>query len=161
MLACLCLSVCTPCCRNVLVMFVLFNSFSPTVNLRLAILYVAWLLYFLRLTIFFQSYASTFAFILHPVLSYFSLQNITEGSIWPTLAQESLKALGGLGLLSLGAKYILRRVFEVSVKYISRFLSKEIKFQTHFLYVLGSKLLVKFRLLQIQGAQRLLLLFAC
>ncbi|WVZ23089.1 hypothetical protein V8G54_001633 [Vigna mungo] len=28
-------------------------------------------------------------------------------------ATESLKALGGLGLLSLGAKYILRRVFEV------------------------------------------------
>lgn len=29
------------------------------------------------------------------------------------LAQESLKALGGLGLLSLGGKYLLRRVFEV------------------------------------------------
>jgi len=36
------------------------------------------------------------------------------------LAQESLKALGGLGLLSLGAKYILRRVFEVCITYISR-----------------------------------------
>lgn len=34
-------------------------------------------------------------------------------SIWPMLAQESLKALGGLGLLSLAGKYILRRVFEV------------------------------------------------
>ncbi|GMQ01311.1 hypothetical protein CsSME_00047989 [Camellia sinensis var. sinensis] len=29
------------------------------------------------------------------------------------LAQESLKALGGLGLLSLGGKYLLRRIFEV------------------------------------------------
>lgn len=29
------------------------------------------------------------------------------------LAKESLKALGGLGLLSLGGKYLLRRVFEV------------------------------------------------
>ncbi|XP_027347536.1 K(+) efflux antiporter 3, chloroplastic isoform X2 [Abrus precatorius] len=37
----------------------------------------------------------------------------SQESIWPMLAQESLKALGGLGLLSLGAKYILRRVFEV------------------------------------------------
>ncbi|XP_047157990.1 K(+) efflux antiporter 3, chloroplastic isoform X1 [Vigna umbellata] len=47
------------------------------------------------------------------ILPILESQNITEGSIWPTLAQESLKALGGLGLLSLGAKYILRRVFEV------------------------------------------------
>lgn len=29
------------------------------------------------------------------------------------LAKESLKALGGLGLLSLGGKFLLRRVFEV------------------------------------------------
>lgn len=43
---------------------------------------------------------------------------MAEGSIWPMLAQESLKALGGLGLLSLGAKYILRRVFEVCMEYI-------------------------------------------
>ncbi|XP_052881295.1 K(+) efflux antiporter 3, chloroplastic isoform X2 [Gossypium arboreum] len=41
------------------------------------------------------------------------LQNIIEDSIWPMLAKESLKALGGLGILSLGGKYILRRVFEV------------------------------------------------
>lgn len=34
------------------------------------------------------------------------------------LAKESLKALGGLGLLSLGGKYILRRVFEVFTFYI-------------------------------------------
>ncbi|XP_047315167.1 K(+) efflux antiporter 3, chloroplastic [Impatiens glandulifera] len=44
-----------------------------------------------------------------PVLESQSL----EGSILPTLAKESLKALGGLGLLSFGGKYILRRVFEV------------------------------------------------
>lgn len=47
------------------------------------------------------------------ILPILESQNIYEGSIWPMLAQESLKALGGLGLLSLGAKYILRRVFEV------------------------------------------------
>ncbi|KAK7400409.1 hypothetical protein VNO78_11615 [Psophocarpus tetragonolobus] len=47
------------------------------------------------------------------ILPILETQNISAGSIWPTLAQESLKALGGLGLLSLGAKYILRRVFEV------------------------------------------------
>lgn len=33
------------------------------------------------------------------------------------LATESLKALGGLGLLSLGGKYLLRRVFEVGAKF--------------------------------------------
>lgn len=38
---------------------------------------------------------------------------MTEGSIWPMLAQESLKALGGLGLLSFGAKFFLRRICEV------------------------------------------------
>ncbi|XP_012572450.1 K(+) efflux antiporter 3, chloroplastic isoform X2 [Cicer arietinum] len=47
------------------------------------------------------------------ILPVLESQNMTEGSIWPMLAQESLKALGGLGLLSFGAKYILRRVFEV------------------------------------------------
>ncbi|KAF7843061.1 K(+) efflux antiporter 3, chloroplastic isoform X1 [Senna tora] len=51
--------------------------------------------------------------IVDPVLSDFCLQNLAEESIWPMLAQESLKALGGLGLLSLGGKFILRRVFEV------------------------------------------------
>ncbi|EHA8590486.1 K(+) efflux antiporter 3, chloroplastic-like [Cocos nucifera] len=39
--------------------------------------------------------------------------NLVEESIWPMLAIESLKALGGLGLLSLGGKYLLRRIFEV------------------------------------------------
>jgi len=32
--------------------------------------------------------------------------------VWPILLAESLKALGGLGLLSLGGKYLMRRVFE-------------------------------------------------
>ena len=43
------------------------------------------------------------------------------------LAQESLKALGGLGLLSLGGKYILRRVFEVCIIYIFSFLCQKKK----------------------------------
>ncbi|KAK4271358.1 hypothetical protein QN277_020062 [Acacia crassicarpa] len=47
------------------------------------------------------------------ILPILESQNLAEESIWPMLAQESLKALGGLGLLSLGGKYILRRVFEV------------------------------------------------
>ncbi|CAI8618019.1 unnamed protein product [Vicia faba] len=47
------------------------------------------------------------------ILPVLESQTMTEESIWPMLAQESLKALGGLGLLSFGAKYILRRVFEV------------------------------------------------
>ncbi|KAI3732427.1 hypothetical protein L1987_63632 [Smallanthus sonchifolius] len=36
-----------------------------------------------------------------------------QESILPMLVKESLKALGGLGLLSLGGKFLLRRVFEV------------------------------------------------
>jgi Kef-type K+ transport system membrane component KefB len=32
--------------------------------------------------------------------------------VWPMLLAESLKALGGLGLLSLGGKYLIRRIFE-------------------------------------------------
>ncbi|MBA0799351.1 hypothetical protein Gohar_009872 [Gossypium harknessii] len=47
------------------------------------------------------------------ILPVLESQNIIEDSIWPMLAKESLKALGGLGILSLGGKYILRRVFEV------------------------------------------------
>nr|GMD07230.1 K(+) efflux antiporter 3, chloroplastic [Ipomoea batatas] len=47
------------------------------------------------------------------VLPVLESQNLVQESIWPMLAQESLKALGGLGLLSLSGKYILRRVFEV------------------------------------------------
>lgn len=47
------------------------------------------------------------------ILPVLESQNLVEESIWPLLAQESLKALGGLGLLSLGGKYLLRGVFEV------------------------------------------------
>ncbi|KAE8008246.1 hypothetical protein FH972_004776 [Carpinus fangiana] len=47
------------------------------------------------------------------ILPVLESQNLVEESIWPMLAQESLKALGGLGLLSLAGKYLLRRVFEV------------------------------------------------
>ncbi|XP_068656240.1 K(+) efflux antiporter 3, chloroplastic-like isoform X2 [Aristolochia californica] len=47
------------------------------------------------------------------VLPVLESQNLVEESIWPMLASESLKALGGLGLLSLGGKYLLRRIFEV------------------------------------------------
>ncbi|XP_042508400.1 K(+) efflux antiporter 3, chloroplastic isoform X1 [Macadamia integrifolia] len=47
------------------------------------------------------------------VLPVLESQNLVEESIWPMLATESLKALGGLGLLSLGGKYLLRRIFEV------------------------------------------------
>ncbi|XP_048492758.1 K(+) efflux antiporter 3, chloroplastic isoform X2 [Beta vulgaris subsp. vulgaris] len=47
------------------------------------------------------------------VLPVLESQNIGEASIWPMLVKESLKALGGLGLLSLGGKFFLRRVFEV------------------------------------------------
>lgn len=47
------------------------------------------------------------------ILPVLESQNLVEESIWPQLAAESLKALGGLGLLSLGGKFLLRRVFEV------------------------------------------------
>ncbi|XP_044490612.1 K(+) efflux antiporter 3, chloroplastic [Mangifera indica] len=47
------------------------------------------------------------------ILPVLESQNLIEESIWPMLAKESLKALAGLGLLSLGGKYLLRRVFEV------------------------------------------------
>uniref|UniRef100_A0A453JKT7 RCK N-terminal domain-containing protein n=3 Tax=Triticinae TaxID=1648030 RepID=A0A453JKT7_AEGTS len=38
--------------------------------------------------------------------------NVVEQSVWPMLLAESLKALGGLGILSLGGKYLIRRIFE-------------------------------------------------
>lgn len=47
------------------------------------------------------------------ILPVLESQNLGEQSIWPMLVKESLKALGGLGLLSFGAKFLLRRVFEV------------------------------------------------
>lgn len=47
------------------------------------------------------------------ILPVLESQNLVTESIWPMLAAESLKALGGLGLLSLGGKFLLRRIFEV------------------------------------------------
>ncbi|GAA0157380.1 transporter [Lithospermum erythrorhizon] len=47
------------------------------------------------------------------ILPVLESQNIVEGSIWPKLLQESLKALLGLGLLSFGGKFLWRRIFEV------------------------------------------------
>ncbi|CAN0920991.1 K(+) efflux antiporter 3, chloroplastic [Linum grandiflorum] len=47
------------------------------------------------------------------ILPVLESQNLVGESILPTLIQESLKALLGLGLLSLGGKFGLRRVFEV------------------------------------------------
>ncbi|XP_058189635.1 K(+) efflux antiporter 3, chloroplastic [Rhododendron vialii] len=47
------------------------------------------------------------------ILPVLESQNLVGESMLPMLAKESLKALGGLGLLSLGGKYLLRRVFEV------------------------------------------------
>ena len=45
---------------------------------------------------------------------YIYIYNLVEETIWSMLAQESLKALGALRLLSLEGKiYIIRRVFEV------------------------------------------------
>lgn len=46
------------------------------------------------------------------ILPVLESQNLVEESIWPMLLKESLKALGGLGLISFGGKYLLRRVFE-------------------------------------------------
>lgn len=46
------------------------------------------------------------------ILPVLESQNLATDSIWPILLAESLKALGGLGLLSLGAKFLLRRIFE-------------------------------------------------
>ncbi|KAK4341276.1 hypothetical protein RND71_039777 [Anisodus tanguticus] len=58
----------------------------------------------------FQDIAVVPLLVILPVLE---TQNLTEESILPMLVKESLKALGGLGLLSFGGKYIWRRVFEV------------------------------------------------
>ncbi|KAK3137042.1 hypothetical protein QOZ80_5BG0446860 [Eleusine coracana subsp. coracana] len=46
------------------------------------------------------------------ILPVLESQNIVEQSVWPILLAESLKALGGLGILSLGGKYLIRRIFE-------------------------------------------------
>nr|CAD1841569.1 unnamed protein product [Ananas comosus var. bracteatus] len=58
----------------------------------------------------FQDIAVVPLLVILPVLEN---QTAVDNSILPMLASESLKALGGLGLLSLGGKYFLRRVFDV------------------------------------------------
>lgn len=39
--------------------------------------------------------------------------NLAEKNLWPILAAESLKALAGLGAISLGGRLLLRRIFEI------------------------------------------------
>lgn len=46
------------------------------------------------------------------ILPVLESQNLVQESILPMLVKESLKALGGLGLLSFGGKFLLRRIFE-------------------------------------------------
>uniref|UniRef100_A0ACD5X6Z8 Uncharacterized protein n=1 Tax=Avena sativa TaxID=4498 RepID=A0ACD5X6Z8_AVESA len=46
------------------------------------------------------------------ILPVLESQNVVETSVWPMLVAESLKALGGLGILSLGGKLVMRRIFE-------------------------------------------------
>ncbi|KAL2925999.1 K(+) efflux antiporter 3 chloroplastic [Bienertia sinuspersici] len=61
------------------------------------------------------------------ILPVLESQNIGEQSIWPMLLKESLKALLGLGLLSLGGKFLLRRIFELGA-----FLAGAILAETNF-----------------------------
>lgn len=89
--------------------------------------------------------------------SLYLIQNLGEDSIWPMLAQESLKALGGLGLLSLGGKYLLRRVFEVCHNMFSNSHFLDIFFLNRFKFSLTFN---KFRLLLKRGAPKLSLLSA-
>ncbi|GJY36097.1 hypothetical protein Tco_0421475 [Tanacetum coccineum] len=49
--------------------------------------------------------------------------NLVEESILPMLLKESLKSLGGLGLLSFGGKFFLRRIFEPLIREWSNVLS--------------------------------------
>ncbi|EFJ25893.1 hypothetical protein SELMODRAFT_51301, partial [Selaginella moellendorffii] len=47
------------------------------------------------------------------ILPILETGNFSQESLWPVMAAESLKALGGLGALSLGGQLLLRRIFEV------------------------------------------------
>ncbi|XP_058106223.1 uncharacterized protein LOC131249437 isoform X4 [Magnolia sinica] len=80
------------------------------------------------------------------------LQNLEEESIWPMLAIESLKALGGPGLLSLGGKYLLRCIFEVGIIFLiitqSRCLVGIFEFGTVFLLHLCRKKTLSFQLIE-------------
>lgn len=58
----------------------------------------------------FQDIAVVPLLVILPILESGTLE---KESVWPLLAAESLKALGGLGVLSLGGQIFLRRIFEV------------------------------------------------
>ncbi|MCO5612748.1 hypothetical protein L7F22_067017 [Adiantum nelumboides] len=58
----------------------------------------------------FQDIAVVPLLVILPILESGTLE---KESVWPLLAAESLKALGGLGALSLGGQIFLRRIFEV------------------------------------------------
>lgn len=58
----------------------------------------------------FQDIAVVPLLVILPILESGTLE---KESVWPLLAVESLKALGGLGLLSLGGQIFLRQLFEV------------------------------------------------
>ncbi|KAG0598990.1 hypothetical protein M758_12G118100, partial [Ceratodon purpureus] len=47
------------------------------------------------------------------ILPILETGNIADTNLWPVFASESLKALLGLGLISLGGRLFLRRIFEV------------------------------------------------
>ncbi|XP_024364445.1 K(+) efflux antiporter 3, chloroplastic isoform X2 [Physcomitrium patens] len=47
------------------------------------------------------------------ILPILETGNIADSNLWPVLASESLKALLGLGLISLGGRIFLRRLFEI------------------------------------------------
>ncbi|XP_078430655.1 K+ efflux antiporter 3 [Wolffia australiana] len=74
------------------------------------------------------------------ILPVLESQNIVEESIWMMLLSESLKALAGLGVLSLGGKYLLRRVFEV----VAESRSSEAFVALCLLTVAGTSLMTKF-----------------
>lgn len=58
----------------------------------------------------FQDIAVVPLLVILPILESGTLE---KESVWPLLAAESLKALGGLGVLSFGGQIFLRRIFEV------------------------------------------------
>ncbi|XP_058102004.1 uncharacterized protein LOC131246134 isoform X2 [Magnolia sinica] len=81
-----------------------------------------------------------------------TMKNLVEESIWPMIATESLKALGGLGLLSLGGKYLLRCIFEVGIIFLiitqSRCLVGIFEFGTVFLLHLCRRKRLSFQLIE-------------
>jgi hypothetical protein len=101
----------------------------------------------------------------------YELQNIANANLWPVLAAESLKALLGLGIISLGGRLFLRRIFEVCVLVLhtewSHFMIDELLRARQIILCVVQSLMIKHfpanecRLWRIQGAQRHLWHFAC